>query len=318
MSAARDIETRAAEWIERRHFGQWSQDDQSQLDAWLAQAIAHRVAYVRLNSSWQRTGRLAALRGATPEAPPAPRPQQTHTVFRFLPRIAAGFAVVAAVSAGAAYYALRDNTTTYATTVGGREILSLADGSQIELNTDTVLRVSNRSDAREVWLDKGEAYFRIVHNAARPFTVTAQGRRITDLGTEFTVRQEAGHLKIAVLEGSVRVEESANKSPVLTAGDTAIATRQTVSISRKTQHKLTTDLAWRRGMIVFDNVTLGEAAAEFNRYNRTQIVIADPAAARMKIAGTFPINGVKGFSDLTRHVLGLHVETQGQEISISR
>jgi transmembrane sensor len=318
MSTARDIDARAAEWIERRHFGQWNEDDQSQLEAWLAEAIANRVAYVRLNSSWQRTGRLAALRGAAPETPKAAPLQQTPHPFRFLPRIAAGFAIVAAVSAGVAYYAVRDNTTTYATTVGGREILSLADGSQIELNTDTVLRVSNRTGAREVWLDKGEAYFRIVHDAARPFTVTAQGRRITDLGTEFTVRQEAGRLKIAVLEGRVQVEESANKSPVLTAGDTAIATRETVSVSRKATRKLSTELAWRRGMIVFDNVTLGQAAAEFNRYNRTQIVIADPAVARMKIAGTFPINGVKGFSDLTRHVLGLRVETHGQEISISR
>lgn len=315
MSAVRDIETCAAEWIERRHFGQWTEADQAQLDAWLGEAITHRVAFVRLNSSWQRTGRLVALRGT---APGALRPKVDRNLFRFLSRVAAGFAVVAAVGSGGAYYLLRDNTTTYATTVGGREILSLTDGSQIELNTDTVLRVSNRTDHREVWLDKGEAYFRIVHDAAHPFTVTSQGRRITDLGTAFTVRRESDRLQIAVFEGRVQVEAGTNKSPVLGAGDTAVATRDDVSISRQTPRKLATELAWRRGMVVFDNVTLGEAAAEFNRYNRIQIVIADPATARMKIAGTFPINGVKGFSDLTRHVLGLRVETQGQQINISR
>jgi len=312
--SARNIEAQAAEWIERRHFGQWSEEDQSQLDIWLAEAIAHRVAYVRLNSSWQRTGRLAALRGAAPEMPGGLSPQQGRHSFRFLPRLAAGLAIVAAVST---YYMLHNNTTTYATTVGGREILSLADGSQIELNTDTILRVSNRTGTREVWLDKGEAYFRIVHDAAHPFVVTAQGRRIVDLGTEFTVRRESDRLQISVVEGRVRMEEGANKSPVLAAGDSAIATGSALSISRKDTRAISSDLAWRRGMIMFDNITLGEAAAEFNRYNRTQIVV-DPAAAHMKVAGTFPINGVKGFSDLTRHVLGLRVETRGQEIIISR
>lgn len=316
MTGVREIEARAAEWIERRHFGQWSAADQSELDTWLAQEIAHRVAFVRLNSSWQRTGRLAALRGAAPQPVQPPRPERGWS--RFFARVAAGFAVVAAIGAGTAYYALRDNTTTYATTIGGREILSLADGSQIELNTDTVLRVSNRTDRREVWLDKGEAYFHIVHDAAHPFTVTAQDRRITDLGTEFTVRRESDRLKIAVLEGRVQVEENVQKSPVLTAGDTAIATRDRVSIARHVPHKLVKELAWRRGMIVFDDVTLAAAAAEFNRYNHTQIVIADPSVAQLKIAGTFPINGVKGFSDLTRHVLGLRVETHDQKISISR
>jgi len=315
MSAARDIEARAAEWIERRHFGQLNEADQAQFDAWLAEAIAHRVAYVRLSSSWQRTGRLVALRGSTTEVR---RRQPKRNLFRLLSRVAAGFAVVAATGAGGAYYLLRDNTTTYATTVGGREILSLADGSQIELNTDTVLRVSNRIDRREVWLDRGEAYFRIVHDAAHPFIVTSQDRRITDLGTAFTVRRENDRLQIAVFEGRVQVEAGAKKSPVLAAGDTAVATRDAVSITRQTPHKLATELAWRHGMIVFDSVTLGEAAAEFNRYNHTQIVIADPAAARLKIAGTFPIDGVKGFSDLTRHVLGLHVEARGQQINISR
>lgn len=318
MSAIRDIEVRAAGWIEHRHFGNWTEEDQLQLDAWLAEAVLHRVAYVRLNSSWQRTGRLAALRATSPQTSSAPQPKQAGNLFSFLPRLVAGIAILVAIGVSSFYYMSRESFTTYATTVGGREILSLADGSQIELNTDSVLRVSNRTDVREVWLEKGEAYFRVVHDASRPFTVTAQGRHITDLGTEFTVRQETDHLKIAVFEGLVQVQENSNKSPILGAGDTAIATRETVSVSRKTAHKLSTELAWRRGMIVFDNVTLAEAAMEFNRYNHTQIVITDASVARMTIAGSFPINGVKGFSDLTRHVLGLRVETHNQEINISR
>lgn len=314
MTHARETEAVAAEWIAHRHFGVWGEADQAELDAWLTQDIAHRVAFVRLSSSWQRTGRLAALRGAGPEAPHKAGDKGWARVFS---RTAAGLAITALLGAGGAYFAFAEHTTTYSTTIGGREILRLADGSQIELNTDTVLRVSNRRDRREVWLDKGEAYFRITHNSARPFTVTAQGQRIVDLGTQFVVRQEPDRVRVAVYEGRVRVGADAKRAPVLNAGDIAVATLHGVSVARNAAPKAKTNLAWRRGMLVFDNVTLGDAAAEFNRYNHQQIVIADPAVATLKVAGTFPINGTVGFSNLTRHVLGLRVETQGQVISIS-
>jgi len=315
MIHARAIEAIAAEWIARRHFGVWEEADQAELDAWLTQDIAHRVAFVRLNSSWQRTGRLVALRSTSPEAPH--KAGDKSWVRGFFPRVAAGLAMMALLGAGGAYFAFAEHTTTYSTTIGGREILRLADGSQIELNTDTVLRVSDRRDRREVWLDKGEAYFRITHDSTRPFTVTAQGQRIVDLGTEFVVRQEPDRVRVAVYEGHVRVGADAKRSPVLNAGDIAVATQHGVSVARNAAPKAKTNLAWRRGMLVFDNVTLGDAAAEFNRYNHQQIVIADPAVATLKVAGTFPINGTVGFSNLTRHVLGLRVETQGQVISIS-
>ncbi|HTO39539.1 MAG TPA: FecR domain-containing protein [Rhizomicrobium sp.] len=310
MMLARDIETKAAAWIAHRHFGEWREADQTELEAWLAEDIAHRVAFVRLNSSWQRTGRLVALRGA------APRKLADRNWLRLFSRLAAVLAVVALLGAGGAYFAAGDTITTYSTAVGGQETLRLADGSQIELNTDTVLRISNRRDRREVWLDKGEAYFRITHDDARPFIVTAQGQRIIDLGTRFVVRQNADRVRVAVYEGRVQMGD-AEKAPVLNAGDIAVATLQGISVARNVETNPNGDLAWRRGMLVFDNVTLGEAAAEFNRYNHNQIVIADPSVAALKVAGTFPINGIAGFSNLTRHVLGLRVETQGQVISIS-
>lgn len=310
MMLAREIEAKAAEWIARRHFGEWREADQAELEAWLGQDIAHRVAFVRLNSSWQRTGRLVALRGT------APRKLADRNWLRHFSRFAAVLAVVALLGVSGAYFAVTDTTTTYSTAVGGKETLRLADGSRIELNTDTVLRISNRRDRREVWLDKGEAYFHITHDAARPFIVTAQNQRIIDLGTQFVVRQSADRVRVAVYEGQVQMGD-AKEAPVLNAGDIAVATQQGISVARKVETNPNGDLAWRRGLLVFDNVTLGEAAAEFNRYNRNQIVIADPSVAALKVAGTFPINGITGFSSLTRHVLGLRVETQGQVISIS-
>ena len=96
--------------------------------------------------------------------------------------------------------------TIYATDIGGRKILSLSDGSKIELNTDTSLRIAKGSGGRRVWLDKGEAYFEINHNAAWPFIVTAGTHRVTDLGTKFTMHETGNWLEVALLEGSARLQ----------------------------------------------------------------------------------------------------------------
>jgi transmembrane sensor len=96
-----------------------------------------------------------------------------------------------------------------------------------------------------------------------------------------------------------------------------VATGNTVSISRKTQRTLHNELGWQRGVLVFDNVTLAEAAAEFNRYNREKIVIADPAAAQITIGATLPANDVPAFARVAQKIFGLRTERQGDTIVIS-
>ena len=78
----------------------------------------------------------------------------------------------------------------FSTEVGGHETVTFSDGTRIELNTNTVLRARMTTAQRTVWLDKGEAYFQVKHDPAHPLTVIA-GHRVTDLGTEFLVRDDA-------------------------------------------------------------------------------------------------------------------------------
>ena len=96
-------------------------------------------------------------------------------------RVAAA-CVYVVVMGGIVYYFLQpvSNAQTFATPVGGHETIILADGSQIELNTDTVVRVSETRGERDVALEKGEALFRIKHDPNRLFVVTAGMRRIVD------------------------------------------------------------------------------------------------------------------------------------------
>jgi transmembrane sensor len=313
-----EIEAKAVEWIERRHFGPWSPEDEESLEVWLSQSLHHRVAFDRLDLGWQRTTRLTALRQPhTPSgAPPSARRIRWRAIGTALSVI-----VLAAVAAGL-FLLPADKQLTYATSVGGREVVRLIDGSQIELNTDTKIRVLERANNREVWLDRGEAYFQILHDGARPLTVNAGDERITDLGTKFLLHRDGDHLKIAVSEGGVRLEPSRDlsrqKAIVLRPGDIAIATSFGVSVKKEPESTLTNTLAWRTGVLVFHHSRLADVAAEFNRYNHKQIVIADPAVANFEIGGTFPTTDVDGFAAVTRDVLRLHVQTDSGAVWISR
>src|SRR5690606_85904 len=97
-------------------------------------------------------------------------------------------------------------TQGYETQVGGRESVPLPDGSRVELNTDSKLRAAMTGEKREVWLERGEAYFEVKHDRMRPFVVWAGDRRITVLGTKFSVRRAGARVRVAVAVGRVQVD----------------------------------------------------------------------------------------------------------------
>jgi len=314
IADAMDAEARAADWLQRRQFWNWSKDDQTALDAWLDQSLAHRLAYWRLEAAWGRTERLAALRSAGAETV-AHAPRKRPWSFAF--RIAAAGIVIAAFGVAGVAYILSPKQTTYETPLGGHEIVALADGSRIELNTDTVLRTS----ARQAVLVKGEAYFQIKHDAVHPFIVLAGAHRITDLGTKFLVRRDADNLEVALTEGSARFDSSGSgtqPSTLMVPGDVVVATANSLSVTKKPVVELASELSWRRGLLVFKYTSLGEAANQLNRYNSQKLVIADAAIAKRTIYGTFQANNVELFARVARDVLGLRVENRGSEIVISR
>ena len=308
----------AAQWIERRDFGNWSEEDRTDFDAWLSQSPAHRVAFIRLDTGWKRSELLSALKTFKPaRTTPGPR-KRWWTVGG----VAAAAAIaLAAFGLSGAFDARKPAFQTYATTIGGRETLALADGSEIELNTDTSLRISNDSHGRMAWLDKGEAYFKIKHDAAHPFVVIAGAHRITDLGTKFTVRDEGAGIKVALMEGRARLDSTGKTGPrsvTLTPGDVALATPTSLSVNKKPAEQLIRDVGWEHGVLTFDHWALADAARELNRYNTKKLIVADAAAGRLTFGGTFATNDVEAVANVAHEIFGLHVEHQGNNIVISR
>ncbi len=315
---ALSLRSEASERVLKRQLSiAWSDYDQAELDAWVEKSPANRTAYWRMEAAWNQAGRLGALRK------PSARPGAEGIRKNYGKIFGAAAAVLAVAIVGVLSLpgAKQSLGKTYSTPVGGRLTLALKDGSQIELNTNTTLYVLAGS-ARHVILEKGEAYFQIRHNAAHPFEVAAGGNRIIDLGTKFSVRASAGRTEVALIEGRAKVEpadaaENTN-AVILKPGDVAVATANSLAVSRKPETTLADQLAWRNDMLAFKYATLAEAAAEFNRYNQTKIVIADPRAAKLTIYGNFPTRDVAGFADAAQVSLKLHVQNRKNEIVITR
>ena len=317
-NSAQRNRAQAAAWLERRHREDWSASDQAEFDAWLAAAPAHMVAYVRIETAWKRADRLSVLRrpefaGAQPET----RGKKRSILFA-----AVGALVIAAVAGFAfAPNLFHSGERVYATGIGGHQTIKLADGTQIELNTETVLRTKIGAASRAVWLDKGEAYFRITHDAKHPFIVFAGGRRVTDLGTSFVVRRDPDRLEVALLEGRALFDapnEAIGTPVLLIPGDVVTENNHSVVLTKKSSAVLSEQLGWRRGMLIFRHTTLTDAVAEFNRYNIEKIVVADAATGRLTIGGTFQVSNTGVFARAMRDLLGLQIQNRGNETVISR
>lgn len=315
--AMNTVDAEAASWIERRHFGPWTESEEAEFDAWLRQSIDNRVAYLRLNASWKRAKRLAALPSAKSGAGSKASRKFSGP---FLMKIAAGFAVLALAGMGSSYFLSQPRDRVFATPVGGHETVTFSDGTRVELNTNTVLRVRMTTDQRAVWLERGEAYFEVKHDPVHPFVVMIGNHRVTDLGTKFTVHREAQKMEVAVVQGKVWFDDpgkTAEDGTLLTPGDVAVASANGMHVTRKSLQALTAELNWRQGLLVFDKTALSDVATAFNRYNGMKLVVKDPAAASVLIGGTFKANDVEDFARLAETVLGLHVKHTEDGIVIS-
>ena len=310
-----ELEDKAADFLQRRRFGAWGKEEQDELDAWLSAAEARRIVFWRLEATLARVETLSALR--------MPQPKRG----RILPRlrfVVPIFALAAALGAIAVYgpeivsYLLQPPDRTYSTDVGGRTLLTFSDSTQIELNTNTAVRYRMTTAERVVWLEKGEAWFHVAHDAKHPFTVIAGNHRVRDVGTEFVVRRGAGATDVALLSGRATLSTDGAQTAMLVPGDEAVATRDSMAVTRKTPQELADELGWRRGVLVFRNTRLADAVAEFNRYNATKLVIADPSIADVKVSAEVKTQNYEGFLKLAQTVLDLRIDREGNDILISR
>jgi len=328
------IRQEAMAWRIRQQAGDLSPEERAELDAWLAASPEHSDTYAAVEGFWTAAGdlgahpRYATIRRRAEAA--VDRGRHTRRA------LAAGLAAVVVGIGGAGLYfqaapkPLADQS--FRTAVGQRATVSLPDGSQITLNTDTVVRTKTNEERRLVYLDKGQAFFKVAHDRRHPFVVTAAGRTVTALGTAFDVRIDNGELKVVLVEGKVRVQAASAPSgkPVApaTKGLAPMATdmspgSQLVAVNdaewRLTPTNVDRETSWLKGQLVFDDEPLGGVVDEMNRYSTRKIAIADPKLVDRRISGNFAPGDVHGFAMILQAagVAMLHEDPDGRVLIVA-
>tara|TARA_R110000868_G_scaffold410896_1_gene700753 strand:+ start:1223 stop:2200 length:978 start_codon:yes stop_codon:yes gene_type:complete len=324
MSRVRETQDDAAQWIIAREEPGWTTSDQAELDEWLAKSDLHRVTFIRLEQGWREADRIGSLGTSLMPESLCDNRARYYWVKRAVP-LAAAASLVAAIGLGSHVFVRQPKTevanTRYDTKIGAHRTIDLPDGSKIELNTASDVRTAVTDFAREVWLDQGEAYFEVEHDKSRPFVVHAGNRRITVLGTKFSVKRDGDKVSILVREGRVRVDDiqgaETMRSTTITSGEIALTQGPATLVAAKSDERVENALAWREGMLSFDQDPLSDVAAEFNRYNRQQLIVTDKDAANIRIGGIFPASKPVDFVRLLRDAYGLKIEETPEAIRIS-
>ncbi|WGS85767.1 FecR family protein [Methylomonas sp. UP202] len=293
----------AIDWLLKLRSPECSQADRRNFNAWLARHPDNQTVYDRMNAHWEGLDRFKGRDSALRRRVLSYRPARAKQAWR--PHLAVAAATLLAVgiaSLSLAYWNTRSGH--YRTAIGGLETMVLSDGSRLELNSDTDIRVRIDERRRTVALLKGEVFFTVVHDADRPFVVTAANGRIEDIGTAFSVYLTDDSVRVAVAEGKVKIGTGQTRE--LTAKQMAAYHRNGdfEPVASTNPEALT---AWRDGYVVFDNRRLDDVLIELRRYRNIELRLANQTVAALKFSGRFRIDRFDSGLDAIASTLGIAI-----------
>jgi transmembrane sensor len=302
------VEKEAADWFARLSRLSVSTDDLRRFRAW-RQDPEHAAAYSRIETVWDKTGGLAAdaeIVAATEAVLQRRRRREPRAGGLLLHgRALGGIAAAGLVVVAGAVLLVFNAPPTYATKVGERSVVTLDDGSRVQLNTDTRLAVRFSRGERRVELSRGEAFFEVAHDSARPFIVAADGARVRAVGTKFDVRRLNDGVQVTLVEGRVRVGPSAHPDAATLAPNQQL-TVAAGAVTPPSPADAAAVSSWTAGRITFHATPLAVAVAEVNRYATRQVTLeASPALAQQPVTGVFDAGDTQAFASTVAAVLDL-------------
>lgn len=271
----------AAGWVARLQSADATDRDRVDFQCWLREHPSHAAAYDEMSALW------GSLKGV-PVSLDSLKPRRSSGARAV--GLVAVLGLVAVTSCVIQQLGLIDRwRADYYTGVGEVRSVALEDGTQVDLDTDTAIAVHYSAGERRVELLRGQAFFDVTKNPARPFIVDDGHLSATALGTHYSVQTSTGSLPqmVQVEEGVVEVKAGGNDT-VLRAGDA-----MTVDSSGKTtlaKADVANDTAWRQGKLVFSATPLSKVAETLARYRRGRIVVLDAQAADRKVSGVFDLS----------------------------
>ncbi|MEW4468132.1 FecR domain-containing protein [Parasphingorhabdus sp. JC815] len=302
QQTAYDIDEVAARYVAEMDGEQWTSAQEDGLQRWLARDPRHPGALLRAQAAWM------ALDIPRPSANVQTEQEKPALWLNRRTVLAGGSTAIAASIAGGIMLL---GGTGYSTSVGEIRRVPLADGSIVVINTASAIDVKLRDAARNISIERGEAWFQVAKDQQRPFIVAAGRARIRAVGTAFSVRRHSSKTEVMVTEGIVEIWANGAEGQriQLKAGSRGFiaddAAMQQVPVAPSAIDRT---LAWRNGKIDLSGARLDAAAAEFNRYNQRIVVIADPAIAVEQLDGVFRTDDPEGFAQSVHVTLGVPVD----------
>ena len=341
-SVNEQIQDEATEWFIRFCEDEVDGSACAEFDAWLRLSPQHVRAYLDISAFWVAAGsvtrtqkvdvdllveraraasNVVVLEHAKVKAPV----KGERSVHRFRLAVAAAV-LLTGLALGAWKWSQVVRYPSYATQFGEQRTVTLEDGSVVELNARTRIKVRFTDAGRDIDLIEGQALFRVAKNPDRPFIVASGNTRVRAVGTEFDVYQKTGGTVVTVVEGRVSVsapperppatDVSAQAGPVmLSAGEQVTVTSHRVAAPSRAN--VAQAMAWTEGNLVFDSTPVSEVVQEFNRYNARPLSIDDPQVLALHISGAFRTTDSAQLIRLLSERFGLVVHDTGEGIRLS-
>ncbi|WP_200216225.1 MULTISPECIES: FecR family protein [Brevundimonas] len=318
---SRTIDAAAADWVARVDAGPLSAEKEKELEDWLAGDIRRVGAYARAQA-YSIHGERAAALGGTFDGDRIEGRRTSHRPTRRRMLHAGGVGLAAGLAGAVLLTTSRG--VAHATAKGEIRRVPLDDGSTVTLNTETRIRVFYGAQKRHVVLQSGEAFFEVIHEPDRPFSVEAGDLHIQAIGTTFAVsRLSQRPVAITVSTGEVTAvaDGAPDPKPIRIGPNSraqAVAATGSVSVAPLEPDNLTRSLAWREGKLAFEGQTIEQAALEFSRYSTTTIEIVGPALAQERVIGLFSANDPVGFSRSIALTFDASVRVERNRVILSR
>lgn len=269
--------------------------DPESFERWRVADPRHAGAFAEVAHAWQQLDMLRATRTSR-----APAPSSVSR--RGLLRAAAAASAVGFVGVAGFPFA---NEASAETGIGERRVITLADGTQVDLNTRTRVRWPRFIGNRKLWLDQGEVAISVAQGSG-PFTVIGPEAISLDRG-QYNVRVDTEVLTLLPLQGRALVGGNA-----IIVGQIGSVTNAGSTVAALDPEARERSVGWQRGEIIFDGETIADAAAEYNRYLPRPIVLVDPALAHQRLGGRFKSADPKPFLQALTDGFGASVVDSGQ------
>ncbi|MDV3455857.1 FecR domain-containing protein [Sphingomonas sp. HF-S4] len=307
----------AAEWLARLNTRSVTTDELEAFYDWRREP-GNAERYARVEAIWRQSRTL----GDDPDIAQASRdalarPRLDHRSWRPSRRMVLAGAGAIPVAAGTGWL-LVQSAQAYETGIGEQLSISLRDGSRIRLNTDSRLRVAGGDASRRVTLDRGEAFFEVKHDPARPFEVRTLDVLVRAAGTRFDIRCQGDTVRVVLAEGQVSVDPGTGQAParLQLPGDAALVDPHGGVATQRADLEQAT--SWTSGRLFFRATPLAAAIAEANRYSTLKIELGDPSLGQEKVDGTFESGDTGSLIEAVSAIFDLKKKTEDDRVVLTR